>query len=382
MLGCVVLLILVGWLPDSAASAASSSRKWTPDKSPSTSAAPPTCAWTPPPSRVAEFEEFVKNSHPGTRAGDDRQRDRPRSRLVGGLHGQLRPAGRRRPHPAERGAQQKRRRNTPASCGTTFEEAKQFADLRVSFDTGGMVSTALNNGASSPIDIQVTGGSREQGLALATQIKNRVAGVKGVVDARVLQRLDAPYLFINVNREKAAAVGLSPVGGDSAGGGGHEFQHLARSQFLDRCQERQSVFRGRAVSRKPHHDARMTCSTSRPRGPIRTIPVKLSSLAQFKRSTGAVEINHDSLAARLQHPDEPGEAATSATSAKEVQTSLKRLAGRPRGCTGSTKTATIDKLVKDNSAARTEAAKASRKPHNVSRWPKAWPGRCAASTNA
>ena len=91
-----------------------------------------------------------------------------------------------------------------------FEEDKQFADLRVSFDTGGMVSTALNNGASSPIDIQVTGGSREQGLALATQIKNRVSGIKGVADARVLQRLDAPYLFINVNREKAAAAGLSP----------------------------------------------------------------------------------------------------------------------------------------------------------------------------
>ncbi|MGH7224906.1 MAG: efflux RND transporter permease subunit, partial [Gemmataceae bacterium] len=58
-----------------------------------------------------------------------------------------------------------------------FETTKAFADLRVSFDTGGMVSTALNNGASSPIDIQVTGGSREQGLALATQIKNRVSAV-------------------------------------------------------------------------------------------------------------------------------------------------------------------------------------------------------------
>ena len=30
--------------------------------------------------------------------------------------------------------------------------------LEVSFDTGGMVSTALNYGASSPIDIQVEGG--------------------------------------------------------------------------------------------------------------------------------------------------------------------------------------------------------------------------------
>ncbi|HEX5271839.1 MAG TPA: efflux RND transporter permease subunit, partial [Gemmataceae bacterium] len=92
-----------------------------------------------------------------------------------------------------------------------FAAEPRFADLRFNFDTGGMVSTALNNGASSPIDIQVSGGSREQGLALATQIKNRVAGIKGVVDAHVLQRLDAPYLIINVDREKAASVGLSPA---------------------------------------------------------------------------------------------------------------------------------------------------------------------------
>jgi multidrug efflux pump subunit AcrB len=88
-----------------------------------------------------------------------------------------------------------------------------FYDIRVSFDTGGMVSNALNSGASSPIDIQVAGPSRhEHGtLELAKQIRNRVSTIKGVVDARVLQRLDAPYLYINVNRAKAAELGLSPA---------------------------------------------------------------------------------------------------------------------------------------------------------------------------
>ncbi len=91
-----------------------------------------------------------------------------------------------------------------------FEQTDKFADMRISFDTGGMVSNALNNGASSPIDIQVFKGSRQACLALASQIRNRVSTVKGVVDARVLQRLDAPYLVINVNRAKAAEVGLTP----------------------------------------------------------------------------------------------------------------------------------------------------------------------------
>jgi multidrug efflux pump subunit AcrB len=91
-----------------------------------------------------------------------------------------------------------------------FRDEPQFADLRLSLSTGGIVSTALNYGASSPIDIQVEGGSRQEGLALAREIRNRVRGVHGVADARVMQRLDAPYLVINVNRVAAASVGLTP----------------------------------------------------------------------------------------------------------------------------------------------------------------------------
>ena len=43
-----------------------------------------------------------QEQHPRRRARDDRHRNGRRSRLVGGLHRQLRPAGRRHPHPAER----------------------------------------------------------------------------------------------------------------------------------------------------------------------------------------------------------------------------------------------------------------------------------------
>ena len=38
----------------------------------------------------------------------------------------------------------------------------RFVDLDVAFDTGGMVSAALNYGASSPIDIQIDGGTPDQ----------------------------------------------------------------------------------------------------------------------------------------------------------------------------------------------------------------------------
>ncbi|VTT98884.1 acriflavin resistance protein : Cation/multidrug efflux pump OS=Singulisphaera acidiphila (strain ATCC BAA-1392 / DSM 18658 / VKM B-2454 / MOB10) GN=Sinac_0101 PE=4 SV=1: ACR_tran [Gemmataceae bacterium] len=85
----------------------------------------------------------------------------------------------------------------------------RFADLEFSFDTGGMVSAALNFGASSPIDIQVTGGTPEQKFEAAAKIKGLVADVPGAADVRVLQRNDSPYLVLEVNREKAQAVGLS-----------------------------------------------------------------------------------------------------------------------------------------------------------------------------
>src|SRR5262249_44782101 len=62
------------------------------------------------------------------------------------------------------------------------QNPKQFGDLRVSFDTGGMVSTALNNGASSPIDIQIAGGTSAQAERLAKDIRKRVAGVRGAAD--------------------------------------------------------------------------------------------------------------------------------------------------------------------------------------------------------
>jgi multidrug efflux pump subunit AcrB len=90
------------------------------------------------------------------------------------------------------------------------EDPERFGDLKdISFDTGGMVSTALNYGASSPIDIQVEGGTAEQAAQWAEKIRSRVRGIRGAADVRVLQRMDAPYLDIDVDRKKAAEYGLS-----------------------------------------------------------------------------------------------------------------------------------------------------------------------------
>src|SRR5262249_29189753 len=90
-----------------------------------------------------------------------------------------------------------------------FNADPRFADLRISFDTGGMVSTALNLGSSSPIDVEVQGNPADAAYDLAKDIRNRIAGVRGAADVRLLQRRDAPYLVIDVDRQKAADQGLS-----------------------------------------------------------------------------------------------------------------------------------------------------------------------------
>ena len=90
-----------------------------------------------------------------------------------------------------------------------MDNEPKFADLRYSFDTGGMVATALNQGASSPIDIEIEGGTAEESLELAAKVRGVAATVPGAADVRVQQRNDARYLVIDIDRQKAATLGLT-----------------------------------------------------------------------------------------------------------------------------------------------------------------------------
>lgn len=90
-----------------------------------------------------------------------------------------------------------------------FTEHPQFAQLEFSFDAGGMVRSALNEGKSTPINIQVTGKNQQLTNDVAQRIRKEIAEVSGVVDARVIQRLNYPQLTISVDRSKAAALGLT-----------------------------------------------------------------------------------------------------------------------------------------------------------------------------
>ncbi len=87
---------------------------------------------------------------------------------------------------------------------------KEFAGtLEFAFDAGGMVRSAMNQGKSTPISIRVTGKNQRTAHAIATAIKDECKAIDGVVDARVVQRLNYPQYTIEVDRAKAAQLGLS-----------------------------------------------------------------------------------------------------------------------------------------------------------------------------
>jgi multidrug efflux pump subunit AcrB len=90
-----------------------------------------------------------------------------------------------------------------------FAARPAFASLEFSFDSGGLIRGALNEGKSSPINIQLLGKNQEVLFAVADKIKQAVREVDGIVDARILERPDAPELTINVDRAKAQRLGLN-----------------------------------------------------------------------------------------------------------------------------------------------------------------------------
>ena len=90
-----------------------------------------------------------------------------------------------------------------------FAAEKQFEDLEFAFDAGGMVRGALNEGKSTPINVRITGKKEDVVFDIAEQIKRAAIRIDGVVDTRVIQRTNAPAYVINVDRAKAAQLGLT-----------------------------------------------------------------------------------------------------------------------------------------------------------------------------
>lgn len=86
---------------------------------------------------------------------------------------------------------------------------RELPGLKVAFQTGGIISDVINFGLPAPIDIKVSGLNLQQVAQAATAIRNAVSGVPGTADVQVRQGMDYPELRLEIDRQKAAYVGLT-----------------------------------------------------------------------------------------------------------------------------------------------------------------------------
>ena len=86
---------------------------------------------------------------------------------------------------------------------------RELPGLKISFQSGGIVSDVINFGLPAPIDIKVTGVNITDIASAANQIKDAVAKVPGTADVQVRQGMDYPEIHLDINRAKASYVGLN-----------------------------------------------------------------------------------------------------------------------------------------------------------------------------
>ena len=84
-----------------------------------------------------------------------------------------------------------------------------FPGVATWFQTADIVSQVLDFGLSSPIDVQVQSNNLPAGLAIAARLRDAIRTVPGAADVHVRQVLDYPTLQLDVDRQRASAVGLT-----------------------------------------------------------------------------------------------------------------------------------------------------------------------------
>ena len=90
------------------------------------------------------------------------------------------------------------------------ELRKKFPNAEFAFDTGGMLTAALNMGEPAPIHFQINSANLETGQTVAKQIVAAAKAVPGTADVRIAQRTDYPILQVDMDRDLASRLGLNP----------------------------------------------------------------------------------------------------------------------------------------------------------------------------
>jgi multidrug efflux pump subunit AcrB len=72
-----------------------------------------------------------------------------------------------------------------------------------------MVTQILNFGLTAQIDVRTVGYDRIKNLQVARELRRRIAAIPGVVDAHLQQEVNGPEFFAEIDRTRAAQLGLN-----------------------------------------------------------------------------------------------------------------------------------------------------------------------------
>ena len=88
--------------------------------------------------------------------------------------------------------------------------ASQLPQLTTYFQAGGLVDSVMNQGLPAPIDIEISSNNQEAAFAQARKLENSLRGLSTVADVYIPQDLKYPGLELDIDRERASQIGLSP----------------------------------------------------------------------------------------------------------------------------------------------------------------------------
>jgi len=88
--------------------------------------------------------------------------------------------------------------------------AADLPQLNTYFQAGGLVDSVVNQGLPAPLDIQISDNDMQEAYKIAKDVATQLKKSKSVSDVLIPQSLDYPGLELNIDREQASQLGITP----------------------------------------------------------------------------------------------------------------------------------------------------------------------------
>jgi multidrug efflux pump subunit AcrB len=88
--------------------------------------------------------------------------------------------------------------------------SREMPELDAYYQAGGLVDGVINQGLPAPIDIQISSNNMNGAFTLAKDLSQKIKALPNVSGVYIPQDLDYPGIALNIDREKASLIGLSP----------------------------------------------------------------------------------------------------------------------------------------------------------------------------